>query len=1418
METVQEHSEILESLKEEMAFLQSTIDEEEQSEEAAEAVLERLEKVLSVMGKAFEYLEANPPTDGTKAGRGEEEAAAAQEGEGAETPAERPDDSDDVDGWVAFLSENPEDEEAFSHLERLEAKARLDDDWETVVSVLLGKVSVVEDTEERLEGLQNAKKIYEQEIGDLGKAFYIAQMAHALEPTEEDLTEELLRLAEATEQWADLVSHFNEVIPAVEDDEVAASLWLRAARIYSERLGRSDYATAALGKGLEVAPKNLELWDALASIYKKNEQWAELAQVLRKRVELIDDEEDKVFYLMELGELYETRLNDPVEARLFYEQVLDIQPENINALTALESIFRLLELWEPLVKVLRQNIELVEEPDQKRRLRRQVADILADKLESPKDAAKEFEELLEYEPDDEEVLRKLCDIYEELDQPKEYLRVAERLADVVDDPTEQIALYRRLVIEMEMDPETKERATEILENILTLDPGDDVVYRSLERRYIEEEAWEDLASIYKRHVENAASNAVKVEILKALASVQDEQLGEVDGAVETLEQAREIDGSEPEVLAALTGLYRRQKEWVKLVDLLSQRAELTEEDTERVELHRQIGEIAGTKLGDPEEAEKRLMKALELDPQNLGVVTALYQLYRNRGEWLRAAKMLDKAQELTVNPIQRAQTLYEIGLLYEEEIEDEKRAFEHWEKAIQVDPEHVEVADRLQAHYMENEEWDKAEPLLDMLVRKTADQGRPTQLKYHSRLGLLAREMKKVDKAIKHLEKARELDPGQLEVLEALADLKYTGEEWKAAANLYQAILVGHRQSLEGGQLVEIYHRLGTVKLNTGDKDKALNLFDKALEIDPEYEPSAQAVIHLRSEADEFEKVVATKQTLLKKTKDDEARHKLLLEIADLYMDKLQDPEAALDYFDEALEIDPADHVTLHKTMEIFTTMERWDKVAETVLRLADIDDKPAIQAKYHYTAGVIYRDELNDYDRALEEFENALDLNPVEDSPMTAIERILTDEMRWKELGRAYRRQFKRLPEDGREQEKVSLLQKMGDLYLDKLGETETAMAALEGAVSMDPSNAERNETLAKLYLKAGPDKLDKAIEQHQLLLQEAPYKVSVYKTLCDLYIRSQQKDKTWCLCSALNFLKQADEKQRIFFERYREQELQRARRKLNDDLWRNNLVHKSENTLLDTIMAGISIPAALMTAQPHRSYNLKRREKIVPEKDARVFPKTFVYAAGVLNVSLRPEIFFRPDQILPIQLANTRERNSLVPSWLVDPDKFQDKSDVEVAFEVARQLSFLRPERYLRRALPSRADLANALGAAVSIMVPGAPVDIKNPGIRKYAEHFKHLVAPMVFEQLTPVTKKLLASGPDAASIPKWLKATELTALQTGLLVCNDFAVVAKQVASESDGVTGIPAKERITQLLLFSVSERYFELRKHLGFAIG
>ena len=1414
MEKAQEHEAILESLKEKMAFLESKMEDKENAED----VWDSLGEILKVFEGTIAYMESTPPHDSSaKDGEAAQRRAdGAEDEEESSAPAEKPEDPDDLEGWMAFFSENPDDEDAKKNIQRIESKARMEDDWETIVDVLLGRVAASEDKEYQVEKLKEVELIYEQEIGDLGKAFYMTQMAHSLEPTDEDLIDELLRLAEATEQWADLVAHLNEIIPAIEDKKTAAKLWLQAARIYSERLEHPDYAISALGTGLEADPQNPELWDAMATIYKANEKWGDLAQVLRRRLDLLEEEE-QTFFMMELAELYETRLGDPNEARIFYERVLEKEPENVAALAALEGICRMLELWEPLVKVLRKSIELAEEPESARNLRRQMADILLEHLEDPKTAAVEYESVLEEEPDDEEVLRKLCDIYEEQDRPKDYLRVAERLADIVEDTKEQIALYRRLVIEMEMDDDLRSRTTEILENILTLDPGDDVVYRSLEKRYIEEEDWEHLASVYQRHVENASSNAVKMEILKALSSVQDEQQGKIDEAIETLETALEIDGSEMEVLSNISGLYRRNEDWVKLVDILSQRAELAEEDTERGELHRQIGEIAGTKLGDPEEAENRLMKALELDAQNLGVVTALYQLYRSKEEWFRAAKMLDQAQELTNNPIQRAQTLYEAGELYEEEIEDKNKAIELWRKAIQCDPGHVAAADKLQEHHFANEEWDEAEPLLDLLTRRVDEKDRKKGLLYHSRLGLVARFNKDVEKAIKHLEKARELDPSRLDVLDALADLKYTGEDWKSAANLYQAILVGHRQDLDDKVLVEIYHRLGTVKLNSGNKEKALNLFDKALELDPEYEPSAQAVIDLRSESKDYDKVAATKMAMLKKAKSDEDRRKLLLEIADLYMEQLGDNETALDYFDEALKIKPDDHSTLHKIMEIYTSAEDWENVANTVLRLADIEDNDEYKAKYYYTAAVIFRDELNYIDRALEEFDRALDINPHDKVTFEAVERILSDEGRWKELGRAYRQQFKRLPENTPANKKVDLLHKMGTIYLEKLGEIETAIAAFEGAVALEATNADRNETLAKLYVEAGPDKIEKAIEINQLLLKSSPYRVSVYKTLCDLYIQSRQKDKTWCLCAALTFLKQADEKQKIFYDRYKPKNFVKARRTVTDKLWRDNLAHESENVLLNSIMAGICVPAAILTAQQHKAYSLKRRERVAPEKDGRLFPKLFLYSANTLEIGLRPELFIREDQILPIQLANTKERSSLVPSWLVDLGKFEGKNEKEVVYEISRQLAFLRPQRYLRRALPSRADLANALGAAVAIMVPESPIDKQNPGIKKYMEHFAKTVPPMVFEQLTPIAKKLLAAGAEAASIPKWLTATDLTALQAGLTLCNDFSTVAKQVASESDGVTGIPAKERITNLLLFSVSERYFELRDHLGFSV-
>ncbi len=58
-------------------------------------------------------------------------------------------------------------------------------------------------------------------------------------------------------------------------------------------------------------------------------------------------------------------------------------------------------------------------------------------------------------------------------------------------------------------------------------------------------------------------------------------------------------------------------------------------------------------------------------------------------------------------------------------------------------------------------------------------------------------------------------------------------QDWDSAGKIYQTILVQHRDGQDEADVVRIYNRLGMVRQALGERKKALNMFEKALEIDP---------------------------------------------------------------------------------------------------------------------------------------------------------------------------------------------------------------------------------------------------------------------------------------------------------------------------------------------------------------------------------------------------------------------------------------------------------------------------------------------------------------------------------------------------------------------------------------------------------
>src|SRR5207302_8275578 len=138
-----------------------------------------------------------------------------------------------------------------------------------------------------------------------------------------------------------------------------------------------------------------------------------------------------------------------------------------------------------------------------------------------------------------------------------------------------------------------------------------------------------------------------------------------------------------------------------------------------------------------------------------------------RGDWVKAAQMMVRAEAQTGNGLEKARLLFEAGRIYSEKLESELNAADLFARVLELDPEHVEAGEPLAEIYFRDEQWQKLEPILDMLVRK-ADQRKLAnkelnQLYYRS--ARTADELGNSDKAIRYYKQAYDLDPTYLPTL-----------------------------------------------------------------------------------------------------------------------------------------------------------------------------------------------------------------------------------------------------------------------------------------------------------------------------------------------------------------------------------------------------------------------------------------------------------------------------------------------------------------------------------------------------------------------------------------------------------------------------------------------------------------------------
>ncbi len=1250
----------------------------------------------------------------------------------------------------------------------------------------------------------------------------------------------------------------------VDDEDERRRVLLKAAAARHE-LGDSDRAAQLYERVRASDPSNLVASEQLAVIYRQQREWATLVEVLLERAELVDD----VALLHEVARVYERELGDPESAfyvlqaafnrdqrheqtrkelvRLAaaanlwhelgqdggtveaYQQALAYDPTSPDALAALEKHHRDTQAWESLADILSRRAKLAIDDHDLVRLQLEIGSIFDEHLGDAAQAVTAYQKVLEVDPESFAALRALEALYEKTAQYDKYLGVLQAQIPISAGDGETISLYERIATTCEERFHDLPRAAAAYEQIIAIDARNYAAYHLLARMYQQVGDHEALVETHRKHAAATTDAPTRIELHVAMGHVYATKLRDLDRAIEAYNDALALDPSEPHALEALADLYEQLGAW----DLAASTLGRVAQNSERPELLWRMGRIQYKELGEAVAAEANLVRALALAPDHLPAMQVLIELYSERGAWLEAAQMMTRAETHTRVAVDKVRLLCDAATIYLEKLGAIDQARQLYAAAISLDPEHVETGRALAGLYFEAGQWKELSPVIDMLCRKASQlRADAKQLhELHYRAARCAEELGDHHKALGYYTIASDIDSMHVPTLLARADLLFKLQDWDNAGKAYTAILVEHR---DGADLARIYNRLGMVLKALGQRKKALGMFEKALELAAHDRETLLAVIELQTHLGDWDAVVRAKRGLAE-TSDDREKTRLLEEIGALYQTRLQNaPKAAAAYV-EALELAPDAHQLLQKLLDLYIDNQQWKQAVETIERFVAIERDPYKKGLYFHAAATLCRDELESLDEAVDYYDCALDSFFAESGKLDeltlsralmsfqAIDAVLTTKRDWKAQERAYRDMLKRLPSDSPRYHKlrVGLLDGLGEIYRSRLKQYPEASQVFELAQQMDPDNAlhatNRAEILAELYLVAGADQADKAVEQHTRMLRAEPFKYDSYQALAHIYRETKQYDKHWCLCSTLAFLHKADADELAFFDQYKPRGLTKARLAMTPDTW-GKLATADENRYISAILGACWQGVAAMNAFPHKDFGVRREDRRQLQTDDLMFSKLFVYVARTLNVQL-PDVYLLGDnKAADIQLANAIERSELCPSFVVRPHLLQGKTEREIAFVAARRLAFMRPEYYLRMLLPTNTELKVALLSAMVMVQPSFPVPPNMVAtIQQYLPRMQKRMPPHALEQLGVLVQRFIQAAPEI-DMATWGHAVDAASHRVGFVMCADLGVAARTVAAEAVVVGGPTVKQKVKELVLFSISSEYFAIRAQMGLTIA
>ena len=544
--------------------------------------------------------------------------------------------------------------------EELARRAEALQAWSRVLPVIEGRLRQQQPTADALGWLAAA---WEDKRDDAMHAFSLYGQAFLVDPTAAQLEAKLQALATAMKQTLRFAHRLREAAARTGDVMRATELHGRAAALYSDTLGLPELAVDLHRRILQLHPRALPSYEVAFAHLRQAGVWRELRDLLEQRVEL-DESGDRAAQRtrrLEIARICREELHDGEAALRTYAAILDEQPDNDEALAGVRALTD--GSMDPKIELERLRLELARAAGARRiEILLACAALQERELDDAPGALATLKQLVTesgpggagYEP--------LLRLLERSGAFAEIIDLMDARAAVVTDKRERIELLRGAIAVAAAHPVAAERAEQLNQRLLALDPDDRRARARLLQFHRSAGRYAELAPLLAEAIarfgQDDASEERRLLVAERvrLLDLALDAAGETEALVRSELSRTPNDES---LLLWLAGHQRRRGDHAGYAATRQQQVRLLPPRIGALVLCH-LAELA-QEGGHGDDALASYRAARTLDPDNRFAAEGLKALGRRTRNWRATAALLpdDDAQELGLP--ERAQRLVERG-------------------------------------------------------------------------------------------------------------------------------------------------------------------------------------------------------------------------------------------------------------------------------------------------------------------------------------------------------------------------------------------------------------------------------------------------------------------------------------------------------------------------------------------------------------------------------------------------------------------------------------------------------------------------------------------------------------------------------------------------------------------------------------